>query len=219
MARAWAEIPHVTHHDRVDITQLERFRARHAAAVEAAGGKLTVTAFAMKAAAAALRDHPTFNARFDAEAQELVLLDGIHIGVALDSTRGLVVPVVRDVDRKSVTQLSVEILEMSRRLRHEAPSPQELRGGTFTITNVGAIGGTGFSPIVNHPQVAILGLARAGLEELVEGTLDEPRRAIRLVLPVCVAFDHRANDGADAARFTAAIAGLLRSPEDLALRA
>jgi len=125
--------------------------------------------------------------------------------------------VVRDVDRKSVAELAVEVFERARRLRHEAPSPEELQGGTFTLTNVGGIGGTGFTPIVNPPQVAILGMAAARLEPVVEGTLDAPTTAVRLVLPICVAFDHRANDGADAARFTNRIAALMQGPETLAL--
>jgi pyruvate dehydrogenase E2 component (dihydrolipoamide acetyltransferase) len=217
MARAWAEIPHVTHHDRIDVTDLERFRRDHAAAVEELGGKLTLTAFALKAAATALRQWPSFNARFDAEAEELVLLDDVHIGVALASERGLVVPVVRDVDRKSVAELAVEVFEHAERLEREAPAPEELAGATFTLTNVGALGGTGFSPMINPPQVAILGTAAARLEQVVEGTLDEPVTAVRLVLPICVAFDHRANDGADAARFTTRIGELLQGPEALAL--
>jgi pyruvate dehydrogenase E2 component (dihydrolipoamide acetyltransferase) len=218
MARAWREIPHVTHADRVDITELERFRRRHHAEVEAEGGKLTVTAFALKALAATLQAFPTFNARFDGEAEELVLLERIDIGVALDSERGLIVPVVRAVDRKSVVELAREVVELADRLRGGAPAPAELEGGTFTLTNVGAFGGTGFAPLVNPPQVAILGLARARLEPVVEGTLDDPETATRLVLPVVLAFDHRANDGADAARFVNHVARLLRSPETLALR-
>jgi len=217
MALSWSQIPHVTHQDLVDITELERFRQRHEADVEAAGGKLTVTVFAVKAAAAALAAFPTFNASYDAEAEEVILKQYVHIGVALDSDRGLMVPVLRDVDRKSVAELAVELTRMSDRLRDSAPSSDDLRGGTFSVTNVGGLGGTGFTPIVNHPQVAILGLARARLEQVVTGTLDAPDTAVRLMLPVCVAFDHRVNDGADAARFTSRIAQLLADPERFAL--
>lgn len=217
MARAWAEIPHVAHHDEVDITALERVRRGHEAAIEGRGGKLTVTAFAMKAAAVALREHPTFNARFDAEREALIVAEAIHLGVALDSARGLIVPVVRDVQRKSVAEIAVEVFALSERLRDEAPSPDDLEGATFTVTNVGGLGGTGFTPIVNPPQVAILGLARAALRSVVTGDLEAPETAVRLVLPIVVAFDHRANDGADAARFTNRIAELLRRPDALAL--
>lgn len=217
MATSWAEIPHVTHQDQVDITALERFRRRHAEALERRNAKLTLTVFAMKAAAAALREFPRFNASFDGAAEEIILKRYVHIGVALDSDRGLMVPVVRDVDRKSVAQLAEDLTEMSMRLRDGAPSPEELQGGTFTITNVGGLGGTGFTPIVNHPQVAILGMAEARLQQVVTGTLDEPSFGVRLMLPICVAFDHRVNDGADAARFTRRIAQLLADPEQFAL--
>ena len=217
MARAWAEIPHVAHHDEVDITALERFRREHEAAIEGQGGKLTVTAFAMKAAAVALREHPTFNARFDAEREVLRVPEAVHLGVALDSERGLIVPVVRDVQRKSVAEIAVEVFALGERLREEAPAPDELEGATFTVTNVGALGGTGFTPIVNPPQVAILGLAKAALRSVVTGDLEAPETAVRLVLPIVVAFDHRANDGADAARFTNRIAELLHGPDALAL--
>jgi pyruvate dehydrogenase E2 component (dihydrolipoamide acetyltransferase) len=217
MATSWAQIPHVTHQDQVDITALERFRRRQAEALERRGAKLTLTVFAMKAAAAALREFPRFNASFDGASEEIILKRYVHIGVALDSERGLMVPVVRDVDRKSVAQLAEELTEMSMRLRDGAPSPEELQGGSFTITNVGGLGGTGFTPIVNHPQVAILGMAEARLQQVVTGTLDEPSFAVRLMLPICVAFDHRVNDGADAARFTRRIAQLLGDPEQFAL--
>jgi pyruvate dehydrogenase E2 component (dihydrolipoamide acetyltransferase) len=217
MATSWSQIPHVTHQDEVDITELERFRQRHAEAFDAHGAKLTLTAFALKASAAALGEFPRFNASFDGAAEEIVLKRYVHIGVALDSERGLMVPVIRDVDRKSVAELARELTEMSGRLRDGAPSPEELQGGTFTVTNVGGLGGTGFTPIVNHPQAAILGMAEARLKQVVTGTLDEPAFAVRLMLPICVAFDHRVNDGADAARFTRRIADLLADPERFAL--
>jgi pyruvate dehydrogenase E2 component (dihydrolipoamide acetyltransferase) len=219
MVASWSQIPHVTHQDAVDITELERFRRRHEADVEARGGRLTVTAFAVKAAAAALKAFPTFNASYDADAEELILKHYVHIGVALDSERGLIVPVLRDADRKSVADLALELTRISDRLRDGMPSGEDLRGGTFSVTNVGGLGGTGFTPIVNHPQVAILGLARARLEQVVTGTLDAPETAVRLMLPVCVGFDHRVNDGADAARFTTYIARLLADPEQFALTA
>lgn len=217
MALSWSQIPHVTHHDRVDITELERFRQRHEDQIKEKGGKLTLTAFALKAAAAALAAFPRFGASLDWEAQEIILKQYCHIGVALETDRGLYVPVVRDVDRKSVTELAVELHELSRRVRDEGASREELAGGTFTITNVGGLGGTGFTPIINYPQVAILGMAEAALRPVVDGTLDDHRIVARLMLPICVAFDHRVIDGAEAARFTRWIATTLADPEQFAL--
>lgn len=217
MARAWAEIPHVTHQDSADISELEKFRQRHEARIAEDGGKLTLTVLAVKAVAAALAEFPRFNASFDAAAEELVLKQYCHIGVALDTPRGLMVPVLRDVDRKSLSAIALELSETGRRLREEAPSPDELQGGCFTITNVGALGGTSFTPIINHPEVAILGMATARLEQVITGTPESALTQVRLMLPLCLAFDHRVNDGADAARFTRRLIELLGDPEQLAL--
>ncbi|MEQ9812808.1 MAG: dihydrolipoamide acetyltransferase family protein [Azospirillaceae bacterium] len=215
MAQAWSEIPHVLHVDRADITALERLRVSHGETVEAAGGKLTLTPLLVKALAAALREHPSFNARFDAEAEEIILAEERNIGVALDSDWGLVVPVLRQADRKSVIDLALELSELSRRLADERPSREMLQGGTFTLTNVGAIGGTGLSPIINHPQVAILGAARAALERVVTGSIEAPEERVALVLPLSLAFDHRVVDGADAARFMNDLKRLLEDPDEL----
>lgn len=217
MARAWAQIPHVTHQDMADITELEKFRQRNEAQIAENGGKLTLTVLAVKAVAAALSEFPRFNASYDAAAEELILKQYCHIGVALDTPRGLMVPVLREADRKSVADIAVELTETGRRLREEAPSPEALTGGTFTITNVGALGGTGFTPIINHPQVAILGMAAARLEQVITGSPDAAVTQVRLMLPLCLAFDHRVNDGADAARFTRRLVELLADPERLAL--
>ena len=208
MSEAWKEIPHVTQHDKADITSLDAALRKHGVRVEKAGGKLTITAVLLKAAASALRVFPKFNASIDTEKQEIVYKKYCHIGVAVDTERGLFVPVLRNVDTKNVTQLSMELNAIADRARARKITPDELDGGTFTVTNLGGIGGTGFTPIVYAPQVAILGAARARLEPAyIEGRL-EPR----LILPLCVSYDHRLVDGADAARFLRWIAQALEEP-------
>jgi len=219
MSRAWAEIPHVMHHDRADVTELERFRRAHADAVAEAGGKLTLTVLVLKAAAAALRAMPRFNASLDADGETIVLKHYCHIGVAVATEQGLLVPVVRDVDRKSVQELAVELTEQARRARAGELSREEMQGGSFTVTNVGGIGGRLFTPIVRYPEAAILGLARAELTPVAGGDIDAPEIGARLYLPLCFAFDHRLNDGADAALFVNRVIGSLQDPESLLLSA
>jgi len=217
MARSWREIPHVTHNDVADVTELEAFRRRHAERVEAEGGKLTLTVFVMKALGGVLSDHPRFNASLDTEAEELVYKRYCHVGVAFDSERGLLVPVVRDVDRKSLTELAVELRELGERVRAGDVSRDDMQGGSFTVTNVGPLGGTYFTPIINHPEVAILGLGRAQLQPVVRGTLEAPEMTARLLLPLSLGFDHRVNDGADAARLTNDLIRVLGDLEAFAL--
>ncbi len=218
MARSWSQIPHVNHQDEADITELERFRQRHKGRIEEQGGKLTPTVFAMKAVVAALKEHPRFNASLDPETEEIILKQYYHIGVAVDTDRGLLVPVIRNVDRKSMAELSIELYEMAQRTRSGDTSLDELQGGSFTITNIGILGGTGFFPIINFPEVAILGMARARWEPVVrrdeEGNFEtEPR----YMLPLMLSFDHRVVDGADAARFVGVVKEALESPENLLL--
>jgi pyruvate dehydrogenase E2 component (dihydrolipoamide acetyltransferase) len=215
MALAWSQIPHVTHEDVADVTELETFRRKHQDEIEAEGGKLTLTMFILKAAVAALKEHPRFNASLDVEKGEIILKNYYHIGVAVATERGLIVPVVRDVDRKSITELALELTELAERTREGNVEREDLAGGTFTITNVGPLGGTGFSPIVNYPQVAILGLAQARLQPVVQGDLDNYQVVPRLILPLCLGFDHRIADGADAAQFINAIIETLESPDKL----
>lgn len=216
MATSWREIPHVTHQDVADITGLEEFRLTHAEEIEKGGGRLTITAFLLKAAAAALAEHPRFNASLDADNDRLALKQYYNIGVAVDTEDGLVVPVIEDVDRKSIADLAVELTEVGERMRQGDRSLEDMQGGTFTITNPGGIGGTGFTPIINHPEVAILGAARARQVPVVrdvEPADGEDGRTFavvpRLHLPLVLAFDHRVNDGADAARFMNSIKALL----------
>lgn len=218
MMLAWSQIPHVTHEDIADVTELERFRREHGAEVEEKGGKLTLTVLVMKAVVGVLKEFPRFNASLDPEAGEIVLKRSYHLGVAVSTDRGLLVPVVRDVDRKTVTELAAELVRLADAARDGDIDLEEMRGGTFTVTNPGPIGGTGFTPIINFPQVAILGMARARFEQVVEGDLDDPRPEVRLCLPLCLAFDHRVNDGADAARFVAALVRSLSDPQSLVLR-
>jgi pyruvate dehydrogenase E2 component (dihydrolipoamide acetyltransferase) len=197
LREAWNTIPHVTQHDRADITELEQLRAKFAPRAEEAGGKMTVTAIALKVCASALKVFPQFNASIDMEKEEIVYKQYINIGVAADTDRGLLVPVIRDVDKKNIVELATELSQLSKKARDKKLTPDEMEGGTFTITNLGGIGGTAFTPIVNHPEVAILGLSRGRMEpEWIHGKF-EPR----LILPVSLSYDHRLIDGADAARF------------------
>lgn len=208
LAAAWGQVVHVTNHDRADITELEEWRRRNAARVEAAGGKLTVTAILLKVTAAALKVFPKFNASIDMAHREIVYKRYVNIGVAVDTPRGLLVPVVRDVDRKNLVTLAVELQELAARAREGKIRPEELQGGCFTITNLGGIGGTSFTPIVNFPEVAILGVSRASVEPVFREDGFEPRR----LLPLSLSYDHRLIDGADAARFLRWVCEALEDP-------
>jgi len=205
---AWTTVPHVTQNDKADITELEQLRARFAPKAEEAGGKMTVTAIALKVCASALKVFPQFNASIDMAKEEIVYKQYINIGVAVDTDRGLLVPVIRDVDKKNIVELATELTQLSRKAREKKLTPAEMEGGTFTITNLGGIGGTGFSPIVNYPEVAILGLSRSSMEPVWLNSKFEPR----LVLPVSLSYDHRLIDGADAARFLRWIAEAFEQP-------
>jgi pyruvate dehydrogenase E2 component (dihydrolipoamide acetyltransferase) len=208
LRQAWNTIPHVTQQDRADITELEQLRARFAPRAEEAGGKMTVTAIALKVCASALKVFPQFNASIDMGKEEIIYKQYMNIGVAVDTDRGLLVPVIRDVDKKNIVELATELTQLSKKARERKLSPGEMEGGTFTITNLGGIGGTGFSPIVNHPEVAILGLSRSRMEPEWVNNKFEPR----LILPLSLSYDHRLIDGADAARFLRWIAEAFEQP-------
>jgi pyruvate dehydrogenase E2 component (dihydrolipoamide acetyltransferase) len=208
LAESWITIPHVTQHDRADITELEQLRARFAPRAEEAGGKMTVTAIALKVCASALKVFPQFNASIDIEKEEIIYKQYIHIGVAADTDRGLLVPVIRDVDKKNIVELAVELSQISRKAREKKLAPADMEGGTFTITNLGGIGGIGFTPIVNHPEVAILGISRSRIEPEWINNKFEPR----LILPLSLSYDHRLIDGADAARFVRWVAEAFEQP-------
>jgi pyruvate dehydrogenase E2 component (dihydrolipoamide acetyltransferase) len=208
LRQAWNTIPHVTQQDRADITELEQLRAKFAPRAEEAGGKMTVTAIALKVCASALKVFPQFNASIDMGKEEIIYKQYINIGVAVDTDRGLLVPVIHDVDKKNIVELAAEMTQLSKKARDKKLTPEEMQGGTFTITNLGGIGGTGFSPIVNHPEVAILGLSRSRMEPEWVNNKFEPR----LILPLSLSYDHRLIDGADAARFLRWIAEAFEQP-------
>ena len=212
LAESWNTIPHVTQHDRADITELEQLRARFAPKAEEAGGKMTVTAIALKVCAAALKVFPQFNASIDIEKEEIVYKQYINIGVAADTDRGLLVPVIRDVEKKNIVELAVELSQLSKKARDKKITPEEMQGGTFTITNLGGIGGVGFTPIVNYPEVAILGLSRSRMEPEWIGSKENGKFEPRLILPLSLSYDHRLIDGADAARFLRWIAEAFEQP-------
>jgi pyruvate dehydrogenase E2 component (dihydrolipoamide acetyltransferase) len=211
MADAWRRIPHVTHVDHADVTDLEAFRREHAEALEDVD--LTLSVFLLKALVAALKEFPRFNARLDEVEEEIVLLDYHHLGVAVDSERGLLVPVVRDVDKKSLAELAAELGELVEAVRDRRVTREQMRGGSFTLTNPGPLGGDLLTPIINPPQVAILGTGRARLRPAVVEGEDGPRLEPRRILPLCLSFDHRVNDGADAARFCARLVEILEDPD------
>jgi len=205
---AWEEVPHVTQYDKADITEMERFRKEYAKTAEKAGGKLTVTAILLKVTAAALGVFGQFNASLDMEKQEIIYKHYIHIGVAVDTGRGLLVPVIRDVNRKNIVQLTKELADAAEKARNRKIKPDEMKGGTFTLSNLGGIGGTGFAPVVFWPQAAILGVSRARTEAVYRDGRFEPR----LILPLSLSYDHRLIDGADGTRFLHWITEALEKP-------
>jgi pyruvate dehydrogenase E2 component (dihydrolipoamide acetyltransferase) len=208
LTHAWNAIPHVTQHDKADITALEALRKQYSPQAEKAGGKLTMTAIALKIVAGALRKFPQFNSSIDIARNEIVYKKSIHVGVAADTERGLLVPVIRDVDRKGIIQLAAELGAASDRARAGKLSLDDMQGGGFTITNLGGIGGTSFTPIVNWPEVAILGISRGAREPVYVDGAFEPR----LMLPLSLSYDHRVIDGADAARFLRWVAEAFEQP-------
>jgi pyruvate dehydrogenase E2 component (dihydrolipoamide acetyltransferase) len=216
MMIAWSQIPHVTSQDQVDITKLEAFRRKHKADIEAAGGRLTMTVFALKAIATALKIHPQFNATLDVGAQEIIIKNYYHIGVAVNTDNGLIVPVVRDVDRKSIKELAIELHDIVQQTRARKISREQLQGGTFTITNAGAMGGGYFAPIINFPEVAILGMGQGRLQPaVVDKENGEHEIAPRLIMPIVLCIDHRVLDGADAIQFLKVVIEALEDPDEL----
>jgi pyruvate dehydrogenase E2 component (dihydrolipoamide acetyltransferase) len=198
MSENWSTIPHVTQFDEADITALMALRKQYAPAYEQNGARLTLTSFALKVVVETLKRHPVFNSSLDEAAQEIVLKNYYHIGIAVDTEAGLIVPVIRDVDKKSLLALSVELEALAAKARERKVAAEELKGGTFTISNQGGIGGAHFTPIINKPEVAILGLGRGAKKPRVGENGIEPR----LTLPIGLSYDHRVIDGGAAARFT-----------------
>ncbi len=203
--RSWLHVPHVTQHELADITEMEAFRKAHGEEAKRQGYKLTPVAFLLKACASALRTYPEFGSSLDPSGENLILKKYVHIGIAVDTPNGLVVPVIRDVDQKSLSQLGRELGEVSTRARDGKLAPKEFQGGTFTISSLGGIGGTAFTPIVNAPEVAILGVSRSRMEPVWQDGEFVPR----LMLPLSLSYDHRVIDGAAAARFVVHLARLL----------
>jgi pyruvate dehydrogenase E2 component (dihydrolipoamide acetyltransferase) len=216
MTLAWANIPHVHSQDQIDVTKLERFRQKHKAEIEAIGGKLTITVFALKAAATALKTYPNFNATLDLANSEIVIKNYYHIGIAVSTDSGLIVPVVRDVDRKSIKELAVELNDLVQRTRARKTPLEEMQGGSFTITNAGAMGGGYFAPIINYPEVAIMGLGQARMQPVFRPKPEgQPEIVARLMMPVVLCIDHRVLDGADAIKFLKVIKDSLEDPDEL----
>jgi pyruvate dehydrogenase E2 component (dihydrolipoamide acetyltransferase) len=216
LSAAWATVPHVTQCDLADITGLEELRKKYTKQVEAAGGNLTVTSIAVKVIAAALRKFPQFNASIDMAADEIILKKYVNIGIAVDTDRGLLVPVIRDADKKNIVQLSVEIAQLSDKARTRKIALEEMQGGCFSISNLGGIGGTYFTPIVNAPEVAILGISRARMEPVYDK--ETGAFAPRFMLPLSLSYDHRVIDGADGIRFLRWVAEAMEQPFLLALQ-
>jgi pyruvate dehydrogenase E2 component (dihydrolipoamide acetyltransferase) len=208
MSQSWNTIPHVTQFDQADITLLNQFKEKYEKEVEKAGGKLTVTAILTKIAAVALKTFPQFNASLDSDKQELIYKEYVNIGIAVDTDRGLLVPVVKNADQKSLEAVAVEITELADKARHKRLGLDELKGGNFTISNLGGIGGTNFTPIIYWPEVSILGVARAEWRPLyLDGKLEA-----RYILPLALSYDHRVIDGALGARFLHWLAAALENP-------
>ncbi len=197
LRRAWLNVPHVTHHDESDVTEMEAFRQSLKEEAARQGVRVTALSFIMKAVCAALREFPTFNASIAPDGESLVLKKYFHVGVAVDTPNGLVVPVIRDVDGKGILELGAALAELSARAREGKLKPDEMQGGCMSISSLGGIGGTAFTPIVNVPEVAILGVTRARMTPVWNGESFTPR----LMLPLDLSYDHRVIDGAEAARF------------------
>lgn len=213
LSYAWATVPHVTQFDKADITELENLRKQFGKKVEAAGGKLTVTGILVKVIASAMKVFPQFNSSVDMEKSEVIYKKYINIGIAVDTDRGLLVPVIRDADKKNITQISVDLAEVSKKARDKKLSLEDMQGGCFTISNLGGIGGTYFTPIVNSPEVAILGVSKSAYEPVyIDGEFNP-----RLMMPLSLSYDHRIIDGADAIRFLRWVVNALENPFLLSL--
>ena len=203
--RNWVNIPHVTQFDEADITDLEAFRNASNAEYKDRGIKFTILAFIMKALAVAMKKYPRFNSSLDASGENIIMKSYFHIGIAVDTPEGLVVPVIRDVDKKGMIDLVTEMKEISLKARDKKLKPSDMQGGCLSISSLGGIGGTKFTPIVNAPEVAVLGVSKAEIKPVWNGNEFTPR----LMLPLCLSYDHRVIDGADGARFTTYLSLLL----------
>ena len=213
LSRAWLNVPHVTHTDDADITEIEAYRKTLDSAAKEKGYRITLLAFLLKASVSALKAHPEFNSSLSPDKASLIYKKYYHVGVAVDTPDGLVVPVIKDVDRKGITELSQELAAVSKRMREGKIAPADIAGATFSISSLGGIGGTNFTPIVSAPEVAILGVVKSTIKPVWDGKAFQPR----LMLPLCVSYDHRVIDGALAARFTRHLASTLEDVRQLVL--
>ncbi len=211
--RSWLNVPLVTHYDESDVTELESYRKMLDGAAKDKGYRVTMLSFLLKASVVALKEHPEFNASLSPDKQSLIYKKYYNIGVAVDTPDGLVVPVLKDVDRKGILELSQELGNISKKMRDGKIAPADIQGGTFSISSLGGIGGTAFTPLVNAPEMAILGVARASMKPVWDGKEFKPR----LMLPLCVSYDHRVIDGAQGARFTRRLADVLADVRQLVL--
>jgi len=211
MSLSWSKIPHVTHCDEANITELEKLRHKHGATMQEKGGRLTLTAFIVKAVTLALQKFPEFNSSFDENTEEIILKHYYNIGLAVATDRGLIVPVIRDTDKKSILELAIDINGIVDKTRSGKIELEDLQGGTFTVTNIGAIGGTSATPIINYPEAAILATMQAKEKPIVRNGKIE----ISLVMPLSLGFDHRLTDGAQAANFVQLIVKMLEEPSSL----
>ena len=214
MVESWTTVPHITQFDEADVTDLLALRKKYAPKYESKKAHLTLTSFALRAVVAALKKHPSFNASIDEGAGEIVIKNYFHIGIAVDTEQGLIVPVLRNVDTKSMFQLSSELHEIAEKTRARKVSLEEMQGGTFTISNQGGIGSGHFTPIVNTPEVAILGIGRSAVKPVVR----EGKVVQRTMMPLALSYDHRVNDGADAARFIVDLVKEFESIKDADVR-
>jgi pyruvate dehydrogenase E2 component (dihydrolipoamide acetyltransferase) len=214
LSHAWSLIPHVTQFDKADMTVLEEIRPKYAAEAERAGGKLTVTAVLTKIVATALRKFPQFNSSIDVATESIIFKKYVHVGIAVDTEHGLLVPVVRHADQKNILQIAVEIHQLAEKAKARKLSLDEMAGGSMSITNLGGIGGTAFTPIINWPEVAILGVSRGAQEPVYKNGIIEPRQ----MLPLSLSYDHRVIDGADAIRFLRWVVEAIEQPFTMMLR-
>lgn len=216
MTLSWSQIPHVNSQENADITELEKVRNEYKSKIEKQGAKLTLSAFVLKAVTTALKKYPRFNASLDPASEEMIFKEYYHIGIAVDTPDGLIVPVIKDVDRKSIAEVAVELTNLVQRTRNRKTKLDEMQGGTFTLTNAGSMGGGSFAPIINYPEVAILGLGRAEWQPVArEISFGKRDIAIRFVLPLILSIDHRVLDGADAIKFLLTIKAALEDPQEL----
>jgi len=215
LSYAWSTVPHVTQFDKADITELEKLRKQFSKQVEIAGGKLTITGILLKVIASAMKIFPQFNSSVDMDNSEIIYKKYINIGVAVDTEKGLLVPVIKDADRKNITKLCVELAEISKKARDKKLGLDDMQGGCFTISNLGGIGGTYFTPVISSPEVAILGVSKSVIDPVFIDGEFKPR----LMMPLSLSYDHRIIDGADAIRFLRWIINALENPFVLSLEA